>query len=219
MLYLSDYAKRVKSRGETPQDATISDSINKFTRMFRRSSAYEDVVIDDQKMGVHLFEGRQPYLKKLSFLPDYEPIIGSLVTIDEYDYLIYDKDKNKINEHALIQRCNHLFPVVLGTERKIVGYENGVPVIDEVDTIEHTPCIIEEFHHRDVSKQQFAAPVGSIKILIPYRYYDYVDINFKFMIFGDKNYRIDDILLSGVVDGEGLIELVAGRVAGQDGTD
>lgn len=219
MTYLGDYEKKMKSRGDSPKDTLSKDSVAKFKRMFEHSTAYEDIEFAGEKMGIHLFKGRQPYYKKIVFYPGYEPMLGSLATIGEYDYLVYDKDKNKITESAYAQRCNHQFPVVTGTERKIIGYENGRPVVEEVEQIELTPCIMEEFHHRDVSKQQFSAPVGSVSILIPYKYYNYVDINFKFIMFGDKNYKITDILLSGVVDGEGLVELIAGRVAGEDDTD
>lgn len=216
MTYLDDYVKRVTAYGETPTESTINKNIDLLDREFETSTAFHRVEVNGILTDAIINRTRNFEIKKVHFRPGYEIVLGSVVEFEDDYYLITEKDSDEVYTFANMEQCNNMFKVKTGKVSELIGHKpTGEPVYKETSEYKEVPCIVRSRYYSTGENATLPLPDGKLAIQLQYRQADNIDINKKFSMYG-KAYIIADIGYVGVIEGEGIMEISAERVANLD---
>lgn len=117
---------------------------------------------------------------------------------------------------GVINLCNQHFKVKVDETKTLVGTDKiGRPIFETTPVYYETPCVISNKFQAMGDDKPINLPTGQILITIPYSPTSQLKEGLVFSMYGE-NYKIIDRDFSYVVDGRGVLQIIAQRVVGSD---
>jgi hypothetical protein len=216
MSYLDIYRSRTLSSGNKSTDGIINTSKETIKNNFSNSLFSESILIHGVEYDAIITQEQKSEDKKILFMPDTKVEIGSVVNLSGNNYLVMDFKGEGINEiypSGTIKLCNSIYPIKSNPTKTIIGYyDNGKPEYGEVyatDRLE--PCIVESKNYATNTNAQLIVQNNAILITIKYQPSETFKVNYEFTMYNNK-YKITDIDYTKVINGKGIIQILAERV-------
>lgn len=136
---------------------------------------------------------------------------GNLLLIENNHWLVTTlPDNNKIYHKAEVRLCNQTFKIETNRTSVIAGYNKlKEPQFKEVIEYKDEPCVVFSSYYSSNENSQLPQPEGRVTILLRYQVAPNLVLNHRFLISG-TNYVITDIDdFTQVINGEGILRVVA----------
>lgn len=216
MSYLDSYVKRVESMGESVKESQINRSKISLDKSFKTSPSFYVVEVNDEETESIVLRTRHYDQKKIYFKSGYSIQVGSVVKHEGNEYLILEKDRDRVYNFGMMTLCNAHFKLKTGVEEIFRGTKpSGEPVYEKIVSYKEVPCIVDSKYYSTSENASLPLPEGKLSILIQYQEADNLVVNHRFSLY-EKDYVISDLGYVHVIDGVGYMEISAERVIGSD---
>lgn len=142
--------------------------------------------------------------------------LGNLLNITNQNWIVSTvPEDNKIYRKAEIQLCNSTFPIKTNKTKVLSGeyYENGTPIWNYIGGEDHSdPCIVEMGSISTDTGTQLVIPENRMYVTLRRQQSDTLVENYEFEMYGNQ-YKIINIDYTKVIDGKGIIKILAERKA------
>jgi hypothetical protein len=212
MSYFDSYRNRLLSQGNSGKEAVENATINLVNKNFSLSFGYKVVKVNQIDTDVIYSNGKEHVDGELLFKPQYIPVRGSIVEMDDAEYLIVDSLKHEIYPTAEIKLCNSNFP--LPGQQVCTTYINdfGEEQEDCVDSAPvEIPCIVETSFYKQGEDQPINLPNDTVRITIPYTEHNSLKVNYSFKLYGES-YQVSSFDYTQSLNKIGLLIINAKRV-------
>jgi hypothetical protein len=212
---MSSYLDRYKSR-VNQSDKLIANTKSSNLKTFNSHPFYSLVDIEGVQTGVIVVQDdNKSEDKKLLFKPDTSINIGTVVKMNELNYLTMDFLGEGINETyptAILKLCNSTFPIQMNKTQVLVGYDKlNRPVYEDAETIKQEPCIVETGYYYRGMNDQITLPQDRIMVTLKHQDSPSLQENNEFIMY-NSNFKITFIDYSKVINGKGIITITGERV-------
>jgi hypothetical protein len=216
--YLDEYRSRLSKM------SLVDHTKQSFVKMFIGNPNYRVLTIDGVQYETLYSQGKVSNEKSLLFTPNTKIDIGSVVLINNNNYLIMDFQSEGINEiypNATLKLCNSTYPIKSGKTKTLKLDSNGNPVLDKFDNPVYIyteganiniPCIVESSIIAADENKQLPLPQGQLRVTMSYR--DDIKVNDTFSMYSNS-YKIRNIDYTKVINNKGIMVLAVEEVTSE----
>jgi hypothetical protein len=216
--YLNQYRERVSN---SSADRLVEHTKQSFIKMFIGNPNYKVLIINGTQYETLYSQGKTSDEKSLLFTPNTKVNIGSVVEINNINYLIMDFQGEGINEiypSATLKLCNSSIPIQSSKTKTLKLDAQNKPVLDKFNDpvyiysngqITNIPCIVESSIIASDENKQLPLPEGHLHVTMQYR--DDVKVNDTFTMY-NNSYKIRTIDYTNVIDNKGIMVLSVEQV-------
>jgi hypothetical protein len=217
---MASYLDRYKSRVDQ-SNKLIANTKSSNLKSFEAHPFYSLVDINGIQSGVIVVQDDDKSEdKKLLLKPDTKVDIGTVVKMNELNYLTMDFLGEGINETyptAILKVCNSTFPIQMNKTSVLVGYDSyNRPEFETVESTKQEPCIVEPRYFFKGIVDQMTNPQDSIAVTLKYQESDSLQENHEFDMYKSR-YKITFIDYSKVINGKGVVTVTGERVINDGG--
>ena len=177
-----------------------------------------DIIIDDIETKALIrpkYQGNEFYnFNHIKVIKDYGNV-GSIVEYKNKKWIIVTlSDDNEIYKEGIIQLCNNILSIQIGTERTQVGTDPlGRPIYEDTPIMVDYPCIVDSkllYNRFLIKNEAIQLPDGRINVAVSYKENHGIKLGVKFHMY-NTTYEIMDVDFTDVRDGKGVIYFMADR--------
>lgn len=206
----------------TPYGTTLPSHVNNYSkksarRTFLQSPTLSQIQINESEEEVNSVVsvyGKDFFDRTFLFEPDSEHAkLGNYAHHRGYTYLFLKSNDNDIYPNMYAKLCNEDFKVPIETRKILVPTTRGTTYKTEY-VYKNVPIVIDVKGYSIADNAVLPLTEGRVIIYMQYQpiYVEKITLNYEFEIFNDK-YKISDIQLDKVINGEGYIVLSAQKVS------
>ena len=207
MDYFDTYKKRVSSKSNV-----VSNTKTVLDKAFTTSPFLEEVVINGATYEAIITQGRESNEKNI-LLPHSNLIdIGSLVFINDKQYLVTDFQGEgiySIYPNASVELCNETVKIEFKSKEKLIGHDSkGRPIYEYIDLPPLLlPAVVEKTNVVESMNDAINIDEDRVKVTVSYRDISSVD----YFRVGDERFTIVSTDKTKSIDGVGLLILIGER--------
>lgn len=216
-----DYFERYKTvntpYGETQASHTINYAKESARRSFYNSPTLSRIKVNNSIKEVASLVSiyqKEFFDRTFLFEPDSEhAVVGNYYHHRGYTYLAMRSKDDDIYPDMYAKLCNEDFKVPIETKKIPVQGTRGTTYKTEVVT-ENVPIVVDVKGYSIADNAVLPLTEGRVVMYMQYKplYVEKIQLNYEFEMFNDA-YKISDIQLDKVVNGEGYIVLSAQKVS------
>lgn len=214
MNYHAKYKNRLDVSGASFEGNYTRHTKELVSKKFKDSPSYIVVQLNGLNVDARVTNRKKRAEKEISFLPDTNFNIGSIVIYKNEEYLIVDKFDSEIFPKANLKLCNTSLslpgePTIISTDeldwrnQPIMREYPGEPII--------IPCIVESKIYYNQSTEAINLPDGQISISIPYTEHKEIRMNGEIEVYGER-YGIVEVDRTQCLDKTGILIISAKRI-------
>ena len=207
MDYFDTYKKRVSGKSNV-----VSNTKTVLDKAFSSSPFLEEVVINGVTYEAIITQGKESNEKNI-LLPHSNLIdIGSLVIINDKQYLVTDFQGEgiySIYPNAEVELCNETVKIEFKTKEKLIGHDSkGRPIYEYVDLSPLLlPAIVEKTNVVESMNDSINVDEDRVKVTVSYRELD----NVSYFRVGNERFNIVSTDKTKSLNGVGLLILIGER--------
>src|SRR5690606_1827400 len=207
MNYHDKYKNRLDVSGTSFEENYTRHTKDLVSRSFKDSPSYIVVRLDGLNVDARVTSRKKRAEKEISFLPDTNFNIGSLVNYKNEDYLVVDKFDSEIFPKANLKLCNTSLSLTSEPSQVDTGEVDwrGNPIYEETpgETIV-IPCIVESKIYYNQSTEAINLPDGHLQIILSYTEHKDIALNGKITVY-NENYQIVEVDRTQSLNKTGLL--------------
>lgn len=217
MLNYNSYRERLLANGGNIVDATKLTTKRSQMKEITASPLRAEVYVNlDESVNYTCIPSiiKNNYEKRsFLFMPDVQINKGDYITHDGFTYLVIEINNSDTHPLATAQLCNSTFPLHTIITETLIGKDTRTnrPVYEEQLQLITVPCIIESRYTQANDTKNFQIPEDRLTISAQYKENNNAELNYEFDAYNDR-YRIVDVDLTLVINGVGIIKIIAEKV-------
>ncbi|WP_226035613.1 hypothetical protein [Aquibacillus saliphilus] len=216
MDYMYKYKNRLQSNGGSLANQIFNDSKIEFEENLSNPLFSQTVTVDGVQKQVSVSSTADPNKRRILFKEN-DINWGDIVLHESQQWLVTERPFfNRIHDKSKMTLCNNTLTFEVENEREIIGYDdlyNPIYADEATTTIVEFPCVIDNISNlKTPTGEKINVPEGDMALFISYTTNELINEESVFQMF-NNDYRIVGIDKSGVLNEEGILMLVAKRIA------